>query len=95
MNESNSPNQISSFGITIEDIAKILNYPSLDKLFDEHNPNALAEIKVKFDKTQQDLERVLRQGSKEDAEKADKTLKALKVTLDFLAHLEELKRQSV
>jgi cell fate (sporulation/competence/biofilm development) regulator YlbF (YheA/YmcA/DUF963 family) len=94
MTENNLQNQTSSFGITIEDIAKILNYPSLDKLFDDHNPNALADIRVKFNQTKQDLERVIRQGSKIDAEKADKTMQALNITLDFLADLEELKRQA-
>jgi cell fate (sporulation/competence/biofilm development) regulator YlbF (YheA/YmcA/DUF963 family) len=94
MTENNLQNQISSFGISIEDIAKILNYPSLDKLFDDNNPNALADIRVKFNQTKQDLERVIRQGSKIDAEKADKTMKALDITLDFLANLEELKRQT-
>ncbi len=94
MTENNLQNQISSFGISIEDIAKILNYPSLDKLFDDNNPNALADIRVKFNQTKQDLERVIRQGSKIDAEKADKAMKALNITLDFLANLEELKRQT-
>jgi cell fate (sporulation/competence/biofilm development) regulator YlbF (YheA/YmcA/DUF963 family) len=94
MNETNSASQISSFGISIEDISKILNYPALDKLFDEHNPNALAEIRGKFDKTQQDLERVIRQGSKEDAEKAGKVSRAIKITLDLLDNIEELKQQS-
>jgi cell fate (sporulation/competence/biofilm development) regulator YlbF (YheA/YmcA/DUF963 family) len=94
MNETNSASQTSSFGISIEDISKILNYPALDKLFDEHNPNALAEIREKFNKTQQDLERVIRQGSKEDAEKAGKVSHAVKITLEFLDNLEELKQQS-
>jgi cell fate (sporulation/competence/biofilm development) regulator YlbF (YheA/YmcA/DUF963 family) len=94
MNETNSATQTSSFGISIEDISKILNYPSLDKLFDENNPNALAEIRGKFGKTQEDLERVIRQGSKEDAEKAGKVSRAIKITLDFLDNLEELKQQS-
>jgi cell fate (sporulation/competence/biofilm development) regulator YlbF (YheA/YmcA/DUF963 family) len=94
MNETNSATQTSSFGISIEDISKILNYPALDKLFDEHNPNALAEIREKFNKTQQDLERVIRQGSKEDAEKAGKVSHAVKITLEFLDNLEELKQQS-
>jgi cell fate (sporulation/competence/biofilm development) regulator YlbF (YheA/YmcA/DUF963 family) len=94
MNETNSASQTSSFGISIEDISKLLNYPALDKLFDEHNPNALAEIRGKFDKTQQDLERVIRQGSKEDAEKASKVSRAIKITLDFLDNIEELKQQS-
>lgn len=95
MNETNSPNHISSFGITIEDISKILNYPALDKLFDEHNPNSITEIRAKFNKTHQELERVIRQGSKADAEKAEITLQAINITLAFLANLEELKRQSV
>jgi hypothetical protein len=90
MNETNSP--ASGFGITIEDIAGILNYPSLDKLFDEQNPTALADIRAKFDKTRQDLERVIRQSSKEDAEKAGVTMRAINTTIEFLANLEELKR---
>ncbi len=94
MNENNSASQTSSFGISIEDMSKILNYPALDKLFDEQNPTALAEIRGKFGKTQEDLERVIRQGSKEDAEKAGKVLRAVKITLNFLDNLEELKRQS-
>jgi cell fate (sporulation/competence/biofilm development) regulator YlbF (YheA/YmcA/DUF963 family) len=93
MNETNSATQTSSFGISIEDISKILNYPSLDKLFDENNPNALAEIRGKFGKTQEDLERVIRQGSKEDAEKAGRVSRAIKITLDFLDNLEELKQK--
>jgi hypothetical protein len=56
MNETNSPNQTSSFGITIEDIAKLLNYPALDRLFDDNNENSLPEIRKKFNLTKQDLE---------------------------------------
>jgi hypothetical protein len=89
MNET----KLSAFGITIEDIAAILNYPSLDKLFDEKNPNALADIREKFAKTEQDLERVIRQGTNEDAAKAEKAISAIKITLEFLVKIEELKRE--
>jgi hypothetical protein len=89
MNET----KLSAFGITIEDIAAILNYPSLDKLFDEKNPNALADIREKFAKTGQDLERVIRQGTNEDAVKAEKSISAINITLEFLVKIEELKRE--
>jgi hypothetical protein len=94
MNETKTTTQLPSFGISNDEIIKLLNYPNLDKLFDEANPNALGEIRVKFEKTMQDLERVIRQGAKEDAEKAEKVLRAIKVTLEVLADIENLKTES-
>lgn len=76
------------------DLSTLFNYPSLGRLFDTPNSPALAEMRTRLARTNQDLERVIRQGSKEDAERATRASRAYKTALALLDSLEELQRQS-
>lgn len=74
------------------DLSSLFNYPSLGKLFEGQNADAsLADMRTRLARTNQDLERVIRQGSKEDAERAAKVTRAFAITLAFLSELEELR----
>ena len=77
----------------IEVIKSLLNYPSLEKVFDQADSRGLSAIKQKMQSTVDDLERVIRRGTKEDAEKAVKVVEAYKTVLGFLDELEN-KRQA-
>jgi hypothetical protein len=75
------------------DLGSVFNYPSLGKLFDEADPRALEEMRGRLARTGQDLERVVRQGPKEDAERAARAARAVELTLKFLGDLERMRRE--
>lgn len=75
------------------DLGSVFNYPSLGKLFDEADTRALEEMRSRLTRTGQDLERVVRQGPKEDAERAARAARAVELTLKFLGDLEQLRRE--
>lgn len=75
-----------------ETIESLLKYPSLEKVFDQNQPNNLAEIKRKMNATISELERVIRSGSKDEAEKATEIAAGYRVTLNFLNELENLRK---
>jgi hypothetical protein len=68
-----------------------LTYPSLARLFDEDEPRRLAEVRGRLLQTHRDLERLIRQGSREEATSAERIAKAYDLTLRLLAELEEVK----
>lgn len=74
------------------DLSSLLNYPSIGRLFDGPDPNALENMRSRLSATARELERIVRQGTKEDAEKAGRVIKAINVTLDFLNTLEQMRR---
>lgn len=75
------------------DLGSVFNYPALGKLFDEADTRALEEMRQRLARTGQDLERVVRQGPKEDAERAARASRAVELTLKFLGDLEQLRRE--
>lgn len=75
------------------DLSSIFNYPSLGHLFDGTDTRALESMRAQLTRTGQDLERVVRQGPKEDAERAARAARAVDVTLRFLADLDQLRRE--
>ncbi|HYN85478.1 MAG TPA: hypothetical protein VER32_09505, partial [Pyrinomonadaceae bacterium] len=75
------------------DLASVFNYPSLGQLFDSTDTRALEEMRARLQRTSQDLERVVRQGPKEDAERAGRAARAVSVTLDFLNELDKMRRE--
>ncbi|HYO63808.1 MAG TPA: hypothetical protein VER08_09275 [Pyrinomonadaceae bacterium] len=74
------------------DLSSLLNYPSLGRLFEGSDTRALEEMRARLGRTNQDLERVVRQGAKEEAERAARASRAVAVTLAFLDDLEQLRR---
>lgn len=75
------------------DLASVFNYPALGQLFDSTDTRALEEMRARLERTSQDLERVVRQGPKEDAERAGRAARAVSVTLDFLNELDKMRRE--
>ena len=75
------------------DLSSVFNYPSLGQLFDAGDARPLEEMRARLTRTGQDLERVVRQGPKEDAERAARAARAVAVTLQFLDDLERLRRE--
>ena len=75
-----------------DDLSALFNYPSLGQLFDERTgETALAAMRTRLASTITNLERVVRQGSKEDAERAMRIIRAYNTTLEFLTELERLR----
>ncbi len=74
-------------------IETLLKYPSLEKVFDPADAPAFPAMKRKMQATVDDLERVVRRGSKEDAAKAAKVVEAFQISLKFLDEL-DMRRQT-
>jgi pantoate kinase len=77
-----------------EMIESLFKYPSLEKVFDRTDASRLAAMKRKMQATVDDLERVIRRGSKEDAAKAAKVVEAFRIALKFLDELETIRQAS-
>ncbi|HVF43966.1 MAG TPA: hypothetical protein VM936_13175 [Pyrinomonadaceae bacterium] len=75
------------------DLSSVFNYPSLGQLFDAGDARPLEEMRARLTRTAQGLERVVRQGPKDDAERAARAARAVAVTLQFLDDLEKLRRE--
>ncbi|MEP6901864.1 MAG: hypothetical protein ABJA66_08945 [Actinomycetota bacterium] len=75
-----------------ETITSLLKYPSLEKVFDPNKPQSLAAVKQKMRSAIAELERVIRSGTKFDAEKAAEIAAAYRTTIDFLDELEQRRK---
>lgn len=76
----------------LETIEALLNYPSLGKVFDPANPRNPAAVRQKMQATIDDLERVIRRGSKIDADKAARAVEAYRTAIRFLEELENARQ---
>jgi hypothetical protein len=70
------------------DLAAFLKFPSLSRLFQTSEPGALADMRSQLMQTNQRLERVIRQGTKEEADRAVLVSRAYTLTLNLLNELE-------
>lgn len=77
------------------DFAALFNYPALGRLFDggAGSPSLVA-MRTQLKKTVQQLERVQRQGSPQDAARAERIVQAYQTTLKFLEELENSGQKS-
>lgn len=75
------------------DLASLYNYPSLGRLFETPDSPALDEMRARLTRTHQALERVVRQGAKEEAERAGRVARAYAATLKLLDDLAEQQRR--
>lgn len=92
MNSSNSKSE----KITTEElevIEALLKYPSLEKVFDNNSPAAYEKTRHKMNAVVVELERVVRRGTKQDAEKAEQIIEAYTTALNFLGELEQMRKQ--
>ena len=70
------------------DLSAFLNFPSLSRLFQGDDRAALSEIRSQLTQTKQYFERVIRQGTKEDADRAVLISRSYDLTLTLLEELE-------
>ena len=75
------------------DLSTLFNFPTLGRLFEGTDTQPLAEMRARLESTRQEIERVVRQGSKEDAARAARANEAYKTALSLLDKLEEIRRQ--
>jgi hypothetical protein len=75
------------------DLSGLFNYPSLGRLLEQGDPRALEEMRGRLTRTGQELERVVRQGPREDAERATRAGRAVRLTLELLDTLEGMRRE--
>lgn len=74
----------------LELIEALINYPSLESVFDPNVPPGFTEIKRKMQATVTTLERVIRRGGKRDAERAVVVVAAYRTAINFLGELETI-----
>ena len=77
---------------TAEDLAKLFHYPSIGQLFGDSNTTAIDEFTSRMVSTRDQLEKIVRHGSRADADKAGVVISSINVTLDFLSSLQEMRR---
>jgi hypothetical protein len=70
-------------------LESLLTYPSLARLFETQDPQALDDMRSRLERTRQSLERVVRQGPSADSIRAARILSAYDLTLSLLRELEE------
>src|SRR5918992_5192416 len=71
------------------DLSVFLKFPSLSRLFQGPGQAALAEMRSRLTQTNQHLERVIRQGTKQDSERAVLASRSYNLTLKLLKELED------
>lgn len=74
-----------------EDLAQIFNYPSIGQLFNDSDSQRLETFRSRFSETRENLERIIRYGSRDEAARADKAARAIQITLDFLKTLQKMR----
>ncbi|MER3428288.1 MAG: hypothetical protein C4334_09325 [Pyrinomonas sp.] len=72
-----------------EGLADLFRYPSLEALLERKE--ALEAVRTRLEYTERDLERVIRQGPRDDVPRAQRALQAVSATLALLKELEQLK----
>ena len=75
------------------DLAGLFNYPSLGRLLEGGDQRALEEMRGRLTRTRQELERVVRQGTREDADRAARAARAVTLTLALLESLDGMRRE--
>jgi len=70
------------------DLSAFLNFPSLSRLFQGVDRSALSALRSQLTQTKQNFERVIRQGTKEDADRAVLISRSYDLTLTLLEELE-------
>jgi hypothetical protein len=77
-----------------DDLAKLFDYPSVGELFSTGDTRRLDEFCAKLAATRENLERVVRYGSRDEATRAERAIKAFETTLEFLQNLQKMRQDS-
>lgn len=74
-----------------ENLASLFNYPAIARLLENSYPQSMTDMRRRMEQTRGELERVVRQGTKEDAERAARVLRAYEHTSELLNTLERMR----
>ena len=72
----------------------LLTYPSLGRLVENDDPAILSEMRSRLIHSQRGFERVIRQGSPQDAARAERVVRAYALAIGLLAELESARGKS-
>jgi hypothetical protein len=76
-----------------EDLSKLFDYPSVGELFSTSDTRRFDEFCAKMTATRESLERIVRYGSRDEAERATRAVKAVETTLEFLQSLQKMRKE--
>lgn len=76
-----------------ENLASLFNYPAIARLLEDSYPQSMTEMRRRMERTRGALERVVRQGTKEDAARATRVLRAYEHTSELLNTLERMRNE--
>ena len=74
------------------ELSKLFDYPSIGELFSGPDTRRLDEFCAKMIATRENLERIVRYGSRDEAERATRAIKAVETTLEFLQNLQKMRQ---
>ena len=77
-----------------EDLAKLFDYPSVGELFSTGDMRRFDEFCAKMTATRENLERIVRYGTQDEATRAVRAIKAIETTLEFLQNLQKMRQSS-
>jgi len=75
-----------------EDLAKLFDYPSVGELFSTADSRRFEEFCSKLNATRESLERIVRYGTRDEAERAARAVRAIETTLEFLQNLQKMRK---
>ena len=94
MQNQKQTNDLAANQQNSEDLAKLFDYPSVGELFSTGDMRRFDEFCAKMTATRENLERIVRYGTREEAESAARAARAVEVTLEFLLDLQKMRQNS-
>lgn len=76
------------------DLSRLFDYPSVGELFSTADTRRYDEFCAKLAATRENLERIVRYGSREESARAALAVRAVEVTLEFLQTLQQMRQDS-
>jgi len=77
-----------------DDLAKLFNYPSVGELFSGNDSRRFDDFCAKLTATRENLERIVRYGKPDEAERAMRGVRGIEVTLEFLQTLQKMRQDA-
>ncbi len=81
----------STLEMSEQDLAQIFNYPAIGELFKGNDTKDLDNFTARLNAIRNDLERIVRSGSRTEADGAERAIKGIEVTLEFLQTLQKMR----
>ena len=95
MHNEKEINDLTAERQTSDDLAKLFDYPSVGELFsDGGDTRRFDEFCEKLTATRENLERIVRYGSRDEAASATRAVRGIETTLEFLQNLQKLRHES-